>query len=179
MTGFLLTGITYGIYMHQLGFSFWYPMLMATTIFGSSVEFVVAQLLCTQVDLWGVFIIVLIINARHLFYGVAMLKPYDTKGFKKLFLIFGMCDESFAINYTTDIPSQINQKYFYIYVTALNYFYWVLGSTLGGLFGHLIPLPGEGLSFAMTALFIVLFMEQFFSRGSRQSALNWLIGNRC
>ena len=113
----------------------------------------------------------LMINARHLFYGISMLDKYKGLGLKKIYLIFGMCDESFSINYTADIPDNADKGWFMFFVTVLNQFYWFLGSTLGGIFGSLIKFSTEGLDFVMTAMFIVIFMEQWMKDKQHISAI--------
>lgn len=169
--GFWFLGLTYGIYMNVSGFSFWYPMLMSLTIFAGSVEFVTVNLLLGAFNPLQALAITLMINARHLFYGISMLDKYKGTGRKKFYLIFGMCDESFSINYTADIPSGVDKGWFMFFVTMLNHMYWVLGATLGGLFGSLIHFNTEGLDFVMTAMFIVIFMEQWFKDKNHTSAL--------
>lgn len=101
--GFWFLGLTYGIYMNVSGFSFWYPCLMSLTIFAGSVEFVAVNMLLGAFDPLQAFAMTLMINARHLFYGISMLDRYKGTGLKKFYLIFGMCDESFSINYTANI----------------------------------------------------------------------------
>lgn len=161
MTGFLFLGMSYGIYMHVSGFSFWYPMLMAMTIFAGSVEFVCVNFLLGAFDPLQAFIVTLILNARHIFYGISMLDRFKGMGWKKIYLIFGMCDETFSVNYTADIPQDVDPGWFMFFVTLLNQIYWVLGATLGGLFGPLITFNTEGLDFVMTAMFVVIFLEQY------------------
>lgn len=159
--GFWFLGLTYGIYMNVSGFSFWYPMIMSLTIFGGSLEFVAVSMLLAPYAPVQVFIMTLMIQARHLFYGISMLDKFKGLGWKKVFLIFGMCDETFSINYTAEIPGDVDRGWFYFFVTLLNYFYWFSGATLGGLLGGLIKLNMEGLDFVMTAMFVVIFMEQW------------------
>lgn len=160
--GFWFLGITYGVLMRTQGFSFWYPMLMSLTIFAGSAEFVAANLLLGAFQPVGAFFLTLMINARHLFYGISMLERYrDVRGVKRIYLIFGMCDESFSINCTADIPQSIDRGWFYFFVTLLNHIYWVTGATLGGLFGALFTFNTEGLDFVMTAMFVVIFLEQW------------------
>ena len=161
MTGFLFLGMSYGIYMHVSGFSFWYPMLMAMTIFAGSVEFVCVNFLLGAFDPLQAFIVTLILNARHIFYGISMLDRFKGMGWKKIYLIIGMCDETFSVNYTADIPQDVDPGWFMFFVTLLNQIYWVLGATLGGLFGPLITFNTEGLDFVMTAMFVVIFLEQY------------------
>lgn len=169
--GFLFLGIAYGIFMKVSGFHFLYPMLMSLTIFAGSVEFVAVSLLQQPFDPLGVFLLTLMINARHLFYGISMLERFKHTGRKKLYLIFGMCDESFSINYTADIPKQVDRGWFMFFVTLLNHAYWVLGATLGGLLGGLLQFDTRGLDFVMTALFVVIFMEQWLKDKQHYSAL--------
>ena len=113
----------------------------------------------------------LMINARHLFYGISMLDKFRGTGLKKLYLIFGMCDESFSINYTAKIPPDVDRGWFMFFVTLLNHFYWFSGSTLGGIFGSLIHFNTEGLDFVMTAMFTVIFLEQWLKDRQHISAL--------
>ena len=171
MTGFLFLGMTYGIYMNVSGFGFWYPMLMSMTIFAGSMEFVTVSMLLGGFHPIEALTMTLMINARHLFYGISMLDKYKGTGLKKLYLIFGMCDESFSINYTAKIPEDVDKGWFMMWVTVLNQFYWVLGSTLGGIFGSLLKFNTEGLSFVMTALFVVIFLEQWMKEKNHTSAI--------
>ncbi len=169
--GFWFLGMTYGIYMNVSGFSFWYPMLMSLTIFAGSVEFVTVNLLLGGFDPLQALAMTLMINARHVFYGISMLDRYRGNGLKDIYLIFGMCDESFSINYTAEIPEGVDRGWFMFFVTILNHFYWFFGATLGGIFGSLIHFNTEGLEFVMTAMFVVIFMEQWMKEKSHMSAL--------
>ena len=161
MAGFLFLGAAYGIYMKVLGFEFYYPMIMSLTIFAGSVEFVVANLLLGAFHPIQALLMTLILNARHLFYGISMLERFQNTGWKKYYLIFGMCDESFSVNYTANIPKDIDSGWFMFFVTFLNHIYWFVGATLGGVFGSVISFNTEGLEFVMTAMFVVIFMEQW------------------
>lgn len=169
--GFWFLGMTYGIYMNVSGFSFWYPMFMSLTIFAGSAEFVAVNMLLGAFNPLQALAMTLMINARHLFYGISMLDKYRGNGLKDIYLIFGMCDESFSINYTADIPAGIDRGWFMFFVTLLNHCYWFFGATLGGIFGSLIHFNTEGLDFVMTAMFVVIFMEQWMKEKNHVSAL--------
>lgn len=169
--GFWFLGMTYGIYMNVSGFSFLYPMLMSMTIFAGSMEFVTVNLLLGAFNPIQALVMTLMINARHLFYGISMLDKFRETGWKKPYLIFGMCDESFSINYTAHIPADVDKGWFMLFVTLLNQCYWVFGATLGGLFGSLIRFDTEGLDFVMTAMFAVIFMEQWMKDKNHIPAL--------
>ena len=169
--GFWFLGMTYGIYMNVFGFSFWYPMLMSLTIFAGSIEFVTVNMLLGAFNPLQALALALMINARHLFYGISMLDKYKGTGWKKLYLIFGMCDESFSINYTAEIPPDVDRGWFMFFVTLLNQIYWVSGATLGGLFGSLIPFNTEGLEFVLTAMVVVIFLDQWLKEENHTSAI--------
>ena len=169
--GFWFLGMTYGIYMNVFGFSFWYPMLMSLTIFAGSIEFVTVNMLLGAFNPLQALALALMINARHLFYGISMLYKYKGKGRKKLYHKYGICDESFSINYTAEIPPDVDRGWFMFFVTLLNQIYWVSGATLGGLFGSLIPFNTEGLEFVLTAMFVVIFLDQWLKEENHTSAI--------
>lgn len=171
LAGFLFLGISYGIYMNVSGFSFLYPMLMGLTIFAGSIEFVAVSMLLGAFDPVQALLMTIMINARHLFYGISMLDKYRGLGWKKPYLIFGLCDETFSINYTADIPKEVDRGWYYFFVTLLNQIYWVSGATIGGLFGSIIPFETEGLDFVMTALFVVIFLDQWMKEKNHVSSL--------
>ncbi|MBR1812135.1 MAG: AzlC family ABC transporter permease [Clostridia bacterium] len=175
MTGFLFLGFTYGVQMNVNGFSFVYPMLMSMTIFAGSMEFVAVGLLLQKFDPINAFFLTMIINARHLFYGISMLDKYRHTGLKKYYLIFGLCDESFSINYTAQIPADVDDGWFMFFVTLLNQLYWVTGSTLGGILGSLFPFNTDGLDFVMTAMFVVIFLNQWMQEKNHVSSILGLV----
>ena len=142
--GFWFLGITYGLFMKVSGFSFWYPMFMSLIIFAGSMEFITVNMLLGAFHPLQAFLMTLMINARHLFYGISMLDRFKGTGWKKPYLIFGMCDESFSINYAADIPEDVDKGWFMFFVTMLNQIYWVTGATLGGIFGSFIHFKNPG-----------------------------------
>ena len=169
--GFWFLGISYGILMKVNGFSFLYPALMALTIFGGSLEFVAASMLAGAFAPLETLLVTIMIQARHLFYGISMLEKYKGTGWKKFYLIFGMCDESFSINYSTDIPDKVDKGWFMFFVTLLNHMYWISGAAIGGLLGNFITFNTEGLDFVMTAMFVVIFLEQLLKEKKHYTAI--------
>ena len=169
--GFWFLGMSYGILMRVKGFGFVYPLLMSMTIFGGSLEFIAVSMLLSTFAPLQTFLVALVIQLRHLFYGVSMLEKYKGTGWKKPYLIFGMCDESFSINYSTEIPEDIDKGWFYFFVTLLNQIYWVTGATIGGLLGNLITFNTEGLSFVMTAMFVVIFLDRWLKEKQHISSV--------
>lgn len=160
MAGFLFLGCSYGILMSSRGFSFLFPMLTSALVFAGSLEFTLANILIGAFDPLEAFFLAIVINARHIFYGISMLDRYKGLGKKKLYLIFALCDETFSINYSVDPPVGVDEGWFRFYVSLLDQSYWILGATLGGIFGTLIPSGIVGIDFAMTAMFVVILLEQ-------------------
>ena len=175
MTGYLVLGISYGVLITASGFPFWMPMVTSLTIFAGSMEFVLVNLLLSGFDLLQAFLMTLMINARHLFYGISMLDRYRGMGLKKLYMIFGLTDESFSVNCVTDPPEGVDRSWFMFFVTLLDHSYWFLGTTLGGIFGSLVHFNTEGLDFVMTAMFVVIFMEQWKKDKNHLSAILGLV----
>ena len=171
LTGFLFLGIAYGIYMNVSGFSPIYPILMSMAIFAGSMEFVTVDLLLGMFHPMSALILAFMVNARHLFYGISMLDKYKNVGKKRWYLIFGMCDESFSINCTTEVPAGVDRGWFYFFVTLLNQCYWVCGAAIGGICGSLISFETEGLDFVMTALLVVIFLEQWMKEKDHTSGV--------
>lgn len=167
LTGFLFLGFAYGVYMDSLGFSFIYPMLMSLLIFAGSMEFVTANLLTASFSPLPAFLLTLLVNAWHLFYGISMLDKYKNTGKKKWYLIFGMCDESFSINVSADPPADVDRGWFMFFVNLLNHAYWVAG----GIAGNLIPFEIQGLDFVLTALFVVIFLDYWLKTKQHLPAL--------
>lgn len=161
LAGFWFLGMAYGIYMDVSGFSVWYTLLMATVIFGGSLEFVAVSLLLSPFAPLATFLLALIIQARHLFYGLSMLDKYKGLGRKRWYLILGLCDETFSINCSASLPSGIDRGWYYFFVTLLNQLYWVSGAVIGNLLGNLLTFDMRGLDFVLTAMFVVIFLEQY------------------
>lgn len=143
-------------------------------------EFVTVNLLTSVFTPFHALLLAVMVNARHLFYGISMLEKYKGVGAKKFYLIFGMCDESFSINCTTQPPAGVDRGWFMFFVTLLNHIYWVVGSTLGGILGGLIPFNTAGIDFVMTALFVVIFLDQWFSQKNHiPAALGIVVSVAC
>lgn len=169
--GFLFLGISYGFLMGSRGFSFVYPLCMSALIFAGSMEFVTVDLLLSTFNPIAAFIMALMVNARHLFYGLTMLDRFRDTGRKKPYLIFGMCDETFAINSSVEPPADVDRGWFMFFVTLLNQLYWVAGATIGGVLGNVVSFDTTGLDFVLTALFFVLFLDQWLAATGKVPAV--------
>ena len=175
MAGYGFLGLTYGIYMHEQGFNFLYPMLLAITVYAGSAEFLIGNILLGSFQPLQTFFLVLMVNARHLFYGLSMLDKYKGLGWKKFFLIFGMSDETFALTNTTSIPKGVDRGWFLLWVTWLDETYWVIGATLGGLIGPLLTFDLSGLDFVLTAMFTAIFTDNWIREKNHTSSVSGVI----
>lgn len=160
MTALVVLGIGYGVLMRSKGVGWAWPGVMSLLIFAGSMQFVAADLIASGASLLSAALMTLMVNFRHIFYGVSMLEKYKNTGARKPVLIFGLCDETFSLVCSADMPEEVNLKDYYLFVTLLDISYWVAGSFLGGLLGGALAFNAEGVDFAMTALFTVIFVEQ-------------------
>lgn len=172
IAGFLFLGIAYGIYMKALGFGFLYPTLMALLIYAGSVEFIAAGSLIAPFSPISVLLITLMISARQIFYGISMLEKYGIHiGKKRWYLITTLVDESFSLNYMAKIPPHLDKGWYMFFVSLYLHIYWVLGAAMGNLFGTVLPFNLKGVEFSMTALFLVIFAENWLKEKSHESSL--------
>jgi len=174
LTGFLVLGIAYGIYMKALGFSPIVPILISIFVFAGSMQFVAGSVLTAAFAPVSTFLLTLMVNARHVFYGISMLEKYRDLGKKKFPTIFWMCDESFSVDVSSEKHKGVDKGWFYFFVSLFDYSYWVIGTTLGAILGQFIPFDTTGVDFAMTALFIVILVGQWEKEKSHISTLGGL-----
>ena len=171
MCGYLFLGTAFGAVLAQAGFGPAWALAASTLVYAGSLQFVMVPLMAAGTSLIVVALTALMVNARHLFYGLAMLDRFRGLGWKKLYLIFGMCDETFSVTCSTRAPEGVDEGWFMTFVTLLDQLYWVLGAALGGLFGSLLTLNTEGLDFVMTAMFVVIFLENWLKEENHTSSL--------
>lgn len=172
---FLFLGMSYGFYICSKGFSPWYPFFTSMLVFAGSMEFVLVGMLLSAFDPLYCYLVTLMVNSRHLFYGLSMLEIFKDTGWKKFYLIYGMCDETFAINVSTPTPIGVDKGWFMTFVTLLNQIYWVTGATLGGILGSTISINTKGLDFALVALFVAIFVSQWQNSEVHSPALIGII----
>ena len=176
MTGFLCLGLAYGVLMQTKGYGPLWSTLMSAIAFGGSMQYVAITLLTTAFDPIQAFLLSVMVNARHIFYGLSLLEKYRGLGKIRPFLVYVLCDETFSLVSVLEVPEHVEKKRFYFWVSLLNYSYWVIATALGGLLGQMISFDTTGLDFALTALFVVLFLEQWKRRENRAAGL---IGIAC
>ena len=171
MTGYLCLGMAFGVLMKTSGYGVVWSVLMSLMCFAGSMQFLTITLLTTAFDPLQAFLLSIMVNARHIFYGLAVLEKYKGLGKVRAFLIFTLTDETFSLVSTLEPPEGVERKDFYFWLSLLDYAYWVTGSAIGGLLGGLLTFNTTGLDFALTALFVVLFMEQWKKRSNRPAGL--------
>lgn len=163
LAGYLALGIGFGVLLQSEGYSFWWAILMSCTMFAGSGQYAGVDFLASGASILTTAVMTFIINARHFFYGFSLLDKYKGAGWFKPYLIFGLTDETYSIVCSAKPDSSIDEKKYYLFLTALDHLYWITGCTLGALLGGILPFSNEGISFSMTALFIVIIVEQWLS----------------
>lgn len=166
-TGFLPLGAAFGILMHSIGYNWMWSGFFSLIAFAGSIQYLSISLLTSAFNPVNAFLVSLMVNARHLFYGISMMDKYKDAGKIKPFLIFGLCDETFSINSSLEMKGRKDSVKLYTYVTLFDWFYWVLGSVIGGLIAGTFTFNSLGMDFALTALFVVLFLEQIQKKKNR------------
>lgn len=161
LTGYLFLGTAYGILMYAKGYGIIWTFFASLLVFAGSIQYVGVTLLTTAFHPLYALLLTLLVNARHLFYGISMLERYKGAGRLKPYLIFGLTDETFSLLCSTDPPEGIDRSWFQFFVTMLDHSYWVIGSVIGGLVGSMLQLNTKGLDFVLTALFTVIFINQW------------------
>lgn len=170
-TGFTFLGAAYGILMNSKGYGVGWAALMSLMVFAGSAQYVAITFLTSVFDPLHALIITLVVNARHLFYGISMLDKYRGTGRFKAYLIFGLCDETFSIACSTEPPEGINRNWFMFFITLLNHSYWVTGTIIGSFLGSVVSFNTKGLDFVLTALFVVIFISQWKNHKDHKPAI--------
>lgn len=171
MTGYLFLGMAFGILMDSKGYHFGWSILMSIFIYAGSMQFVAINLLTVAFNPINAFFITIMVNARHLFYGISMLGKFRLTGKIKPYLIFGLTDETFSIVCSAEAPEGVDRNWFMFFITLLDQIYWVTGAALGGILGSVISFNTKGIDFVMTALFVVIFINQWKSQKNHISAI--------
>ena len=173
--GYLVLGLGYGIYAQSLGMPVWMPMLLGTVVYGGSLEFVLVSLLLGQFSPLSVFLMAFMIQARHIFYGLAMLERYKGYGLRSFYMIFAMSDETFSITCSAQPPEGVDRGWFMFFITLLDQIYWVASAGLGAAVGSVLPFSTEGVDFVMTAMFVVIFLNQWEKEKQHYSGIIGLL----
>jgi 4-azaleucine resistance transporter AzlC len=161
LLGYTTIGLAFGLVLVGAGLPWWLSPLMAIMVYAGAAQFMGAGLLASGAGLAEIGLLTLLMNARHAVYGLSLLEPFSGSGRWKPYLVFGLTDETYGLLTTVKPPAEVEPARFYGLVTALNQSYWVTGCLVGSLVGSALPFDTTGLDFALTALFVVLLVEQF------------------
>lgn len=170
MTGYVFLGFGFGIIMQQSGFGLGWALAMSLFIYAGSMQYVGVSLLTGRASLLTAAMTTLLVNARHLFYGISMVESYKGTGRKKPYLIFGLTDETYSLVSREQLPQGIDKILYFFLVSLFDQCYWVTGTLLGSLAGKL-PINFDGIDFALTALFVTIFVEQWLSNPNHFPAI--------
>ena len=171
LVGYLFIGIAFGVMFEERGYNFLWAAFMSLTVFAGSGQYLAVNFFVPGYSLFQVAFLTLMVNIRHIFYGLSMLTKFSGKGLKKWYLVFGLTDETYSLLSMTKVPEGVDEGWFLVAVTMLDQSYWIIGSIIGSVAGTLIPFNSEGIEFAMTSLFVVLFIESWLSNKEHKPAI--------
>jgi len=171
MTGYIFLGMGFGILLNQSGYGVFWALCMAICMFAGSGQYLAVSLMAGRASLVTTAIAMFLLNARHIFYGLSLLEPYQHAGKKKPYLIFGLTDETYSLVTQNEPPEGVSRHTYCFLVTFLDHIYWICGCELGNVAGMLLPVDLTGVEFVLTALFVTMFVEQWLTHKDHRPAL--------
>ena len=171
LTGYLFIGIAFGVMYAEKGYSFLWAILMSLLVYAGSGQYLAVNFFVPGISFVQVIFMILMVNIRHIFYGISLLEKFNHMGRKRWYMIFGLTDETYSLLCTAKVPEDVEEEKFLFAISLLDQSYWIIGSAIGGLAGTWIPFNSEGIEFAMTALFVVIFVEQWMEKSNRIPAV--------
>ena len=171
LTGYLFLGMGFGILLSENGYGVLWALAMSIFVFAGSGQYLAVSLLANSSGLLSAAIATLLVNARHLFYGISLLEKYKGTGKKKPYLIFALTDETYSLVTQNEPPEGMSRHSYCFTVSVLDHIYWITGCTLGALVGQFIPINYEGIEFVLTALFVTMFVDRWLTNKDNFSAI--------
>lgn len=171
MTGYLFIGIAFGVMFADKGYNFVWAGIMSLLVYAGSGQYLAVNFFEPSVSLLQVMFLTFMVNVRHVFYGLSLLDKFKVSGKKKPYMIFSLTDETYSLYFLTKTPENVDEGKFLFAIATLDQSYWVIGSIIGAVVGTVIPFNSTGIDFAMTALFIVIFVEQWLQKKNRFPAI--------
>lgn len=163
LTGYLFIGFAFGVMFQEKGYNFLWAGLMSLFVYAGSGQYLAVNFFTPQVSMLQIIFLEFMVNIRHIFYGLSMLGRFQKMGKKRLYMIFSLTDETYSLLCLTNIPNGVDESKFLFFLALLDQSYWILGSILGAMVGSAVPFNATGIDFAMTALFTVIFIEQWLT----------------
>ncbi len=177
MAGYIVLGIGFGILLKEAGYGLFWSFLMSLTIYAGSMQYVAVSLLTSGASLITVGLTTLMVNARHLFYGISMIEKYKDAGMKKPYLIFALTDETYSLLCSEEDPDDVQRHWYQFLVSLFDQCYWISGCVLGSLLGEIFTFDTAGIEFSMTALFVTIFVEQWLTSKNHWPAIIGLLSS--
>lgn len=171
LTGYLFIGIAFGVMYQEKGYNFLWAVLMSIMVYAGSGQYLAVNFFAPGVSLFQVVFLEFMVNIRHIFYGLSLLERFHKMGKKKLYMIFSLTDETYSLFFITKIPKDVKEEHFLFAMAFLDQLYWITGSAIGAIAGSLLPFDAAGIDFAMTALFVVIFVEQWLTSKNHLPAI--------
>ncbi|MBG9986990.1 AzlC family ABC transporter permease [Facklamia sp. DSM 111018] len=172
---YFVLALGFGIMMQAKGYNWLWSLGTSIFVYSGSIQFMAPILLSSQAGLISTAILTLMVNFRLMFYGISQLERYKNVGWRKFYLIHSLTDETFSIVCNDHLPVDLNRKNYYLYVSMLNHFYWIVGGLVGNLVGDRLPFSTEGVDFALTALFFVVVLNQWEATDNHKPAIYGII----
>ena len=171
LTGYLFLGMGFGILLSESGFGFGWAFFMALFMYAGSGQYLAVSLLASHASLLSTAIATLLVNARHLFYGISLIDAYKDAGRKKPYMIFALTDETYSLVTQNQPPEGMSRHQYCFLVSVFDQIYWIVGCVLGNIIGATLPISFEGIEFVLTALFVTMFVEQWLSNKDHLPAI--------
>lgn len=171
LTGYLFIGIAFGVMYAEKGYSFLWAILMSVLVFAGSGQYLAVNFFVPGISFVQAIFLTFMVNVRHVFYGISLVERFNRFGKSRWYMIFALTDETYSLLCTTRVPDDVDEEKFLLAISLLDHFYWVLGSAIGAIAGTVLPINSEGIDFAMTALFVVIFIEQWMQKKNRIPAV--------
>lgn len=175
LTGYLFIGMAFGVMIQEKGYNFLWAMLMSLLIYAGSGQYIAVNFFAPGVSLLQIIFMEFMLNIRHIFYGLSLLERFGKMGKKRLYMIFSLTDETYSLFFITKVPPEVPEDKFLFAIALLDQSYWIIGSGIGALLGNVLPFDTTGIDFAMTALFVVIMVEQWMEEKNRKSVVIGLL----
>lgn len=174
LTGYLFIGMAFGIMIQEKGYHFLWAMFMSLLCYAGSGQYLMVNFFAPGISFVHMIFMEFMLNIRHIFYGLSLLERFGKMGKKRWYMIFSLTDETYSLYFLTKVPKDVDEEKFLFAIALLDQSYWVIGSGIGALLGSVMPFTAEGVDFAMTALFVVIMVEQWMEKKNRASILTGL-----
>lgn len=175
MCSYFFVSMAYGIMMENAGFKWYYSLLVSMTVYTGAFQFVLITFLSAGASITTIAITALLMNSRQTFYSISFLNSFKKMGRRKLYMIYTMTDETYAVNCTLDDMPEKKKEDTMFLIALLSRCYWMSGAVIGGLLGQIIPVNLDGIDFCMTALFIIIFIDQWEKADNHKPAMTGII----